>query len=137
MKNTVHAGRPLCEFLKTLNQKGPLMGSFIYDGTTVQFEDRLLTHLQIVIIQKFQRQESFLMSWKDSPNIGDGRAAIWLTPNIPIYFKFLGSRLPEINREWLAKLAESSDSSSGLIVVGEDGKLATSVDNGKYPGSLS
>ncbi|NQX37168.1 ATP-dependent DNA ligase [Herbiconiux sp. VKM Ac-2851] len=113
------------------------MGSFIYDGTTVQFEDRLLTHLQIVIIQKFQRQESFLMSWKDSPNIGDGRAAIWLTPNIPIYFKFLGSRLPEINREWLAKLAESSDSSSGLIVVGEDGKLATSVDNGKYPGSLS
>ncbi|NQX37139.1 ATP-dependent DNA ligase [Herbiconiux sp. VKM Ac-2851] len=113
------------------------MGSIIYDGTTVQFDDRLLTHLQIVIIQKFQRNESFLMSWKDSPTIGDGRAAIWLTPSIPIYFKFLGSRLPEINRDWLASLAESSDSSQGLIVVGEDGKLATSMPHGKYPGSLT
>ena len=112
------------------------MGSITYDGTQVQFEDRLLTHLQIVIVQKFHRGESFLMSWKDSPLIGDGRAAIWLAPNIPIYFRFSGSRLPEINRDWLQKLGESADGGSGLVVVGEDGKLATSSHEGKYPGTL-
>ena len=112
------------------------MGSITYDGTRVEFEDRLLTHLQIVIVQKFRREQSFLMSWKDSPTIGDGRASIWLTPAVPIYFKFYGSRVPEINRDWLAKLADAADSSHGLVVVNEDGKLATSTPAGKYPGTL-
>ena len=112
------------------------MGAITYDGTQVQFEDRLLTHLQIVIVQKFQRGDSFLMSWKDSPSIGHGRAAIWLAPNLPIYFKFYSSHLPGINREWLKRLGASADGSSGLIVVAEDGKLAMSSHEGKYPGTL-
>ncbi len=70
------------------------MGSITYDHAIVQFDDRVLSHLQIVIVEKFLKNESFLMSWKDSPNIGDGRGSIWLAPNIPIYFKFLGSKVP-------------------------------------------
>ena len=112
------------------------MGALTYDGTHVEFDDRLLTQLEIVIINKFRRGESLLMSWKDGVAVGSGRAAIWLAPNIPIYFKFYGSRLPEVNREWLKVLSESADGSSGLIVVGEDGKLAMSSHEGKYPGTL-
>jgi len=113
------------------------MGSILYDGTLVSFDDRLLAHLQIVIVQKFTKQESFLMSWKDGESVGDGRGSIWLSPSIPIYFKFVGSRTPAINKEWLLALGKSAESSTGLIVVDEDGKLARSSPmEGKFPGAL-
>jgi len=99
------------------------MGSLTYDSIVIEFEDRLLAHLQIVIVNKLRRRESFAMSWRDAPEVGDGRSAIWLDPSIPIYFKFDGSRVPSINREWVERLAESAGSSHGLVVMGEDGEL--------------
>jgi hypothetical protein len=108
------------------------VGSLTYDGVTIQFDDRVLTHLQIVIVQKFLKNESFLMSWKDGASVGDGRGAIWLAPTIPIYFKFLGSKVPAIDREWLLLLGKSAESSTGLIVVNEKGELEESsrMENG-------
>lgn len=42
------------------------MGKLVYDSTfTAEFDDRLLTHLQIVIGMKLRRGESFMFSWKD------------------------------------------------------------------------
>ena len=42
------------------------MGKFIYDGNIkVDFEDRLLAHLQAVIMAKVRRGESFPFTWKD------------------------------------------------------------------------
>ena len=113
------------------------MGSIRYDGSTTHFDDRLLTHLQIVIVQKLMREESFLMSWKDSQTAGDGRSAIWISPQTAITFKFLGSRVPEVNKEWLERLRESANSSTGLIVTEENGELALAEGSGtKYPGNL-
>ena len=100
------------------------MGTLTYDSIVIEFEDRLLAHLQIVIVNKLRRRESFAMSWRDAPEVGDGRSAIWLDPSIPIYFKFDGSRVPAINREWVERLAESAASSHGLVVMGEDGELS-------------
>ena len=77
-------------------KRSPNMGSIRYDGLTTHFDDRLLTHLQIVIIQKLLREEAFLMSWKDSAAAGDGRSSIWLSPNTSITFKFSGSRVPNV-----------------------------------------
>jgi hypothetical protein len=102
------------------------MGSLIYDSTIIEFDDRLLLHLQIVIVNKLRRRESFAMSWRDSPEIGDGRSTIWLDPSIPLYFKFSGSRTPSINRDWLETLAESAASTTGLVVTGEDGRSEVS-----------
>lgn len=113
------------------------MGSITYDGTIIHFDDRLLTHLQIVIIHKFTKQQSFLMSWKDSDAVGDGRSSVWLAPTIPLYFKFLGSRVPAINDHWLLTLGQSAESSTGLIVTAEDGSLAeASETHGHHPGSM-
>lgn len=113
------------------------MGSIRYDGLVTHFEDRLLAHLQIVLVQKIMRGESFLMSWKDSNLAGDGRTAIWISPQIPITFKFVGSRVPEINKEWLLVLGKSAESTTGLIVTKEDGSLAEADATGtKYPGNL-
>ena len=99
------------------------MGTLTYDSIVIEFEDRLLAHLQIVIVNKLRRRESFTMSWRDAPEVGDGRSAIWLDPGIPVYFKFDGSRVPAINREWVDRLAESAASSHGLVVTGEEGEL--------------
>jgi hypothetical protein len=100
------------------------VGKLIYGTIDVDIEDRLLAHLQIVIVNKLRRGEPLLMSWLDSPSIGDGRSAVWLNPNITLYFKFAGSRSPQIDREWLRILSESADSSTGLILRTADGKLA-------------
>ncbi len=54
------------------------MGSMTYDGMVVHMEDRTLVHLQIVIVNKLRRGESFLMSWRDSTETGDGHSAIWI-----------------------------------------------------------
>ena len=102
------------------------MGSIIYDGDSIEFEDRLLAHLQIVIVQKLAQRESFLMSWMNALSIGDGRSSMWLDHAMPLRFNFSGSRSPAINRDWLARLTESASSSTGLIVLGEDGTLARS-----------
>jgi len=92
-----------------------------YDGTAVEFDDRTLTHLQIVIVNQLRRRAGFLMSWIDSPAVGDGRSAIWVDPSIPLYFRFDGSRVPAIDEEWLQMLGQSALSSTGLIVQGADG----------------
>jgi hypothetical protein len=112
------------------------MGSLTYDGTTIGIDDRALTHLQIVIVNKLRRGESFLMSWKDSPEIGDGRSSVWMHPYMLLYFKFDGSRVPEIDGEWLADLSESADSSRGLIVMAEHGRLPR-LDRKKRRGQLA
>jgi hypothetical protein len=102
------------------------MGTMRYDGMLVEFDDRLLTHLQIVIVQKLRHGESFAMSWLDALSMGDGRSCIWLNPSLTLYFKFAGSKVPTINGEWLDRLGESAASSTGLIVLNEDGSLARS-----------
>ncbi|MEN2741703.1 ATP-dependent DNA ligase [Microbacterium sp. X-17] len=98
------------------------MGTLTYDGTVIAFDDRLLAHLQIVIVNKLRRRESFAFSWRDAPEVGDGRSTIWMDPSIPLYFKFEGSRAPSIDRDWIEQLAESAASSTGLIVAGPDGE---------------
>lgn len=101
---------------------GTTVGTLTYDGTTIEFEDRVLAHLHVVIVNKLRRRESFSMSWRDAVETGDGRSAIWLDASIPLYFKFSGSRPPVIDREWIELLAESAAGSSGLIVTDETGE---------------
>jgi len=99
------------------------MGKLLYgsSGIEIEFDDRTLTHLQIVIAAKLRRKESFFFSWKDDPAIGDGRSSIWLDSSIPLYFKFAGGRVPSINREWLDILTASSNGSGGLQFTEEPG----------------
>jgi len=55
--------------------KEHIIGKLIYSGTEVEFEDRALVHLQIVIGSKLRRGESFFPSWNDSATVGAGRTA--------------------------------------------------------------
>ena len=100
------------------------MGSLTYDRVTVEFDDRILAHLQIVIVQKLRRGESFLLSWRNAAEAGNGRSSAWLHPAIPLYFKFSGGQPPSINPLWLAQLTRSANSSQGLVATGEERAMA-------------
>ena len=52
------------------------MGKLTYESTIkVDFNDRLLAHLQLVNGEKLRRGECFHFSWKDDVSICDGRTA--------------------------------------------------------------
>lgn len=96
------------------------MGKFTYDNNTkTDFEDRALLHLQTVIGSKLRRGEKFFFSWRDDASIGDGRTAVWIHPGAGITFKFYGSRLPSLNKEWLEALTYVANSPRGLYLVPE------------------
>lgn len=92
------------------------LGKLLYgmSGIEIGFDDRVLAHLQVVIGAKLRRGENFYFSWKDDPNVGDGRSTIWLSESVPLYFKYSGGKMPSLNREWIEALIVSSNSGQGL-----------------------
>jgi hypothetical protein len=96
------------------------MGKLSYDGAlSVDFDDRTLAHIQIVVGMKLRRGESFYFSWRDDQQVGDGRTSIWLHPAIPLVYKFYGSRVPRINMEWIRALEVAANTNVGLHLVDE------------------
>lgn len=97
------------------------MGFLIYGGSQeYEFEDRTLAHVKVAITMKLRQQESFLMSWTNPPERGSGRVSLWLSPTIPLAFRFSGSRAPTLNRVWLDVLNDFSNTPRGLLVLSED-----------------
>lgn len=105
------------------------MGKFIYETLRVDFEDRVLAHLQHVIGSKLRRGESFHFSWRDDQSVGDGRTTVWLHPSAMIIYKYYGSRPPSINRAWLEALDMVANSATGLYLVPEPQAPATKGAN--------
>ncbi len=103
------------------------MGTMTYDGWSIEFEDRLLAHLHLVVVQRFRNGQSFAMSWLNALQDGDGRSSIWMHPGGLYFFRFAGSRVPAIAPEWAKQLTALAQSSQGLIVSNEDGTLARSL----------
>ncbi|MEX1078554.1 MAG: ATP-dependent DNA ligase [Homoserinimonas sp.] len=97
------------------------MGKFIY-GTpsiSVDFDDRVLAHLKVVILSKVRRGESFTFSWEYTVAAGSGHSSIWIHPAIPLQFDFSGGREPRLNRAWVEELVRLSNSAAGLRVTPE------------------
>lgn len=97
------------------------LGKFIY-GTpsiSVDFDDRVLAHLKVVIVAKLRRGESFTFSWENSAASGSGHSSIWLHPAIPLQFEFFGGKEPSLNRAWLEELVQLSNTPAGLRITPE------------------
>jgi hypothetical protein len=97
------------------------MGYLLYGerATDVEIDDRALAHLKIVILAKLRRHESFAFSWPEPASRGSGRNTIWLHPMITLRFRFLGSRRPVINAEWIRKLTDLANTPEGLVCAPE------------------
>jgi hypothetical protein len=85
----------------------------------VSLEDRALAHLQLVIINKLRRNESFTFSWVHGSSEGHGRSTIWISSSVPLHFEFDGGRPPALNRLWLEELAQGASTTSGLFLTEE------------------
>lgn len=100
------------------------MGTLSYAGdTTVEFDDRTLAHLQVVIGAKLRRGESFYFSWR-SPD--GGRITVWLHPTLSLRYNYMTNQMPSLNRVWLEQLTETANNASGLQLIDET-KAAASV----------
>lgn len=114
------------------------MGRLTYDSTTtIEFNDRLLAHLQLVIGTKLRRNESFFFSWADDAAIGDGRNSVWVHASMPLRFRYEGSRRPVINRSWVERLMDAANSTEGLRVLPEPVEDAGAPDHPRATRSLA
>ena len=109
-----------------VQSKEQSVGTLLYGspGVEVDFDDRALMHLQVVITAKLRRHESFLFSWSNSSSAGTGRSSVWLHPSIPLFYRFNGSRVPQLNREWIDLLMKSANSAGGMFFTNEPGGSA-------------
>lgn len=108
------------------------MGTLSYGPSALQveFDDRVLAHVQAVISVKIRRGESFMFSWFDTQAVGDGRSTIWISAELPMFFRFSKSAPHRMNRQWLESMVIAAGSSQGLILTEEpDGKPVVSLDN--------
>ena len=97
------------------------MGTIYYGGaaTPIQIEDRALAHLKVVIATKLRRNESFTLSWRHPDDQPRGRSTLWLHPSIPLRFVFDDPEPAELSRAWIEELANSANSSGGIMLVAE------------------
>jgi len=92
------------------------MGFFVFDDArAIPLDDRVLAHLQIVIVDKLRRRESFGLNLKS-----DGvMVSMWLTCYSPLQFVYEGNRQPRINWRWVDVLAAEAGFSGMLEVLPE------------------
>ena len=104
------------------------MGALIYGvAPAIEISDRALRHLQVVIVAKLRRQESFQFSWDGEPDVeGDessphnGRhGTVWISQSSSLYFSFEAPLAEPLNRDWIELLTRAASSPGGLRVLPE------------------
>jgi hypothetical protein len=97
------------------------MGKIIYGpgGSSFEVDDRTLAHLQLVILMKLRRNETFPFTWWPERNAGQGRVTVWFHPAQEVQFSYSGSKVPDINRRWVEELLMAANSGTGLRAMPE------------------
>ena len=114
------------------------MGKFVYGmpSITVEFDDRVLAHLKVVIAAKLRRGESFMFTWDVEESDVATQASVWLHPAIPLQFEVEVVAESAMSRPWLEQLSRSSNSPSGLrVVIEPDAKSDAKPDAKAAPKS--
>jgi len=96
-----------------------IVGKLIYGSmaTSVDIDDRVLSHLRIAVMTKLRRGEPFMFDVEMGEGLG--RRSLWIHPSVPLQFHFHGSRGPRINRAWVEALLQTAGSPGGLTLVPE------------------
>ncbi|WP_440710202.1 DUF7882 family protein [Herbiconiux sp. YIM B11900] len=96
-----------------------MMGLLTYgsNGVEIEFEDRLLAHLQVVISSKLRRGEGFTLGF--CSNDGRGPRALWIGQGIPLMYQYGGTRPPTLNTRWLNDMVARAGTSNGLLIAPE------------------
>ena len=93
------------------------MGRLLYGSppTAFDIDDRALAHVEIVVLAKLRRSESFAFSIAGK---GDARTSIWISPASDLQFEY-AKGTQTINRAWLESLIESANTPQGLRLGAE------------------
>ena len=86
-----------------------------------QLEDRTLAHVELVVLAKLRRNESFALTIDGAK---DGRQTIWINSSATLRFEFDTAKV-DINREWLEELIDSANTTTGMKVLPEPEKSAS------------
>jgi hypothetical protein len=97
------------------------MGKFFYgeSAAEIEIEDRTLAHLQIAIISKLRRGESFQFTWDDGDGEKSIRQSIWLSPSIPLRFAIKSNPTHAANRRWIEDMTTAANNSGTLRIIEE------------------
>ena len=97
------------------------MGSLHYGSPPATFtiDDRTLVHVELVVLAKLRRNESFALTIDEAKG---GRSTIWLNASSTLRFEFSAADAgAEINRGWLDELIDSANTTVGMKIVPEPG----------------
>ncbi len=94
------------------------VGRLKYDGTAgpITIDDATLAHLKIVIGTKLRRQESFMMTWRNSDGGPDARSSIWIHPAIPLQFGFDSADVPAIDPRRITEIMGALNATGELLL---------------------
>lgn len=97
------------------------MGILQYDAVgEFEFDDRVLAHVKSAVGAKLRRRESFFLNWSYPANAGSGRVSLWISPTIPLVFRFAGNTSPQLNSQWTKLLIELANTPQGMTLVREE-----------------
>jgi hypothetical protein len=90
------------------------VGRFIYGDSnqSFDFDDRVLAHLRIVLMNKLRRRESFMLQFP-SPH-GVGWHSLWIGHAVPVTFQFYGGRTPALDMELVEQMFRDASGPDGL-----------------------
>jgi hypothetical protein len=92
------------------------MGQLVYDsGTTFTIDDRTLAHLQVVILDKLRRDESFALELRDDRHI----QTLWVNRRCALAFHYSGNRQPALNHNWLELMSAEAGIGGVLRILPE------------------
>jgi hypothetical protein len=101
------------------------MGFFVYDDVrAIRVDDRVLAHLQIVVIDKLRRQEKFVLNLRN----GHALVTMWLNAYTPMQFVYEGNRPPRINTAWIELLAGEAGLTGVLEMLPEPAEPQHAAD---------
>jgi hypothetical protein len=94
------------------------MGKLHYgdDGLVLDFDDRTLIHLEIVIRSKLRAKQPFCLNWTDWESIVEGPSMLWLCDEVPVTFTYDSDQPPAVNPEWIAAMYATASESGGLLL---------------------
>lgn len=97
------------------------MGYMYYgsQGHEIEIDDRPLVHLKIAILSLLRAEKCVALSLQRPNHNGGGRETLWITPYTDLRFRFVGSRAPNINEDWVKLLISSAASSAGMRLCPE------------------
>jgi hypothetical protein len=114
--------------LSVVQNGAKTVGALIYGvAPAIEMNDRALRHIQVVMIQKLRRNESFAFNWDAEPDVGadlaseDGvHGTIWISHSSQLYFRYDGPRNShQLNPGWIDLLMRATYKADGLSVIPE------------------